>query len=210
MSIRKADRGAHARHALRINPETARDDLRIGVDLVQRVDGAGGHTGAFAGGKQGLLGEGPCARAQPCAQCAAPRDALGRDARASLPGTAALLELARITGAGRLQRAITFISTTGSTTGNAGAIEAARTIAGGDVEAVLVLGSLAAAERKAPMVVTTSTGIGQTPLELKRTVEAALAAEGSILPAFARALGRDELFDGLDLRLNRRGEEVGA
>lgn len=40
--------------------------------------------------------------------------------------------------------------------------------------------------------------------------DAARAAEGSILPAFARALGRDGLFDGLDLRLNRRGEEVGA
>lgn len=36
-----------------------------------------------------------------------------------------------------------------------------------------------------------------------------LAREGSILPAFARALGRPALFDGLDLRLNRRGAEVG-
>ena len=36
--------------------------------------------------------------------------------------------------------------------------------------------------------------------------DAALARDGSVLPAFARALGQPTLFDGLDLRLNRRGE----
>lgn len=34
----------------------------------------------------------------------------------------------------------------------------------------------------------------------------AVARDGSILPDFARALGRDGLFGGLELRLNRRGE----
>lgn len=34
--------------------------------------------------------------------------------------------------------------------------------------------------------------------------DAAMAAEGSILPAFARAIGRPGLFEGLDLRLNSR------
>lgn len=38
--------------------------------------------------------------------------------------------------------------------------------------------------------------------------DAATAREGSVLPAFARALGRDGLFDGLELRLNRRGDAV--
>lgn len=38
--------------------------------------------------------------------------------------------------------------------------------------------------------------------------DAAVARDGSVLPAFARALGRPSLFDGLDLRLNRRGQEV--
>lgn len=38
----------------------------------------------------------------------------------------------------------------------------------------------------------------------------AMARDGSILPDFARALGRDGLFDGLDLRLNQRGSEAGA
>lgn len=36
--------------------------------------------------------------------------------------------------------------------------------------------------------------------------DAALRRDGSILPEFARALGRPGLFDGLDIRLNRRGE----
>ncbi|HRO14735.1 MAG TPA: hypothetical protein PLL33_06780 [Paracoccus sp. (in: a-proteobacteria)] len=37
----------------------------------------------------------------------------------------------------------------------------------------------------------------------------AVAREGSILPALARALGQPGLFDGLDLRLNRRGAGAG-
>lgn len=39
--------------------------------------------------------------------------------------------------------------------------------------------------------------------------DAAVTREGSILPAFARALGQPGLFDGLELRLNRRGSETG-
>ena len=38
--------------------------------------------------------------------------------------------------------------------------------------------------------------------------DAATARDGSILPEFARALGHEGLFDGLDLRLNRRGDAV--
>lgn len=36
--------------------------------------------------------------------------------------------------------------------------------------------------------------------------DAVLRRDGSILPAFARALGREGLFNGLDLWMNRRGE----
>ena len=43
-----------------------------------------------------------------------------------------------------------------------------------------------------------------------RVREVEVARDGSILPEFARALGRPGLFDGLDLRLNRRGEGDGA
>lgn len=39
--------------------------------------------------------------------------------------------------------------------------------------------------------------------------DVAVAREGSILPAFARAVGQPGLFDGLDLRLNRRGAGAG-
>src|SRR5262245_16630041 len=49
------------------------------------------------------------------------RDALGRDARAELSGTGTMLELARVVAGGRLQRTITFVSTSGGSAGLAGA-----------------------------------------------------------------------------------------
>lgn len=115
------------------------------------------------------------------------RDAAGTDARAELSGTAALLELARVAGNGRLQRTITFISTTGGSGGFAGAREAARRM-GARANAVIVLGDLASARPRRPFVVGFSDGVGQAPIQLQRTLQSAVRAEAHTDPGGPRAL----------------------
>lgn len=107
------------------------------------------------------------------------RDSAGSPARAELSGTAALLELARVAGAGRLQRTITFLSTSGGSGGFAGAVEAASRL-GRPVDAVIVLGAVGAAGSYQPIVSGVSNGPGQAPLQLTRTVREAVAAESGL------------------------------
>jgi hypothetical protein len=104
------------------------------------------------------------------------RDAAARGARAELSGTAALLELARVAGDGRLQRNITFVSTTGGSGGLAGARRLAQQL-GARADAVIVLGDLAGRRPRRPFVVGWSNGRGQVPLRLRRTLEAAVRSE---------------------------------
>ena len=115
------------------------------------------------------------------------RDAAGREARAELSGTAALLELARVAGEARLQRTITFVSTTGGSGGAAGAREAARELKRARPAAVLVLGDIASERIRKPFVVGWSNGRGQAPLRLRRTVEAAVREEAATDPGGPRA-----------------------
>jgi hypothetical protein len=114
------------------------------------------------------------------------RDAAGRGARAELSGTAALLELARVAGDGRLRRTITFVSTSGGT-GGAGGAAAAVSRLPRPVDAVLVLGNLAGARVHKPFVVGFSNGHGMAPLRLRRTVETAVRAEAGVDPGAPRA-----------------------
>jgi acetylornithine deacetylase/succinyl-diaminopimelate desuccinylase-like protein len=79
------------------------------------------------------------------------RDAAAPGSTAELSSTAALLELARVAADGRLRRTITFISTSGGSGGFAGAGEEARRL-GDRADAVLVLGSAAAAKGRHPEV----------------------------------------------------------
>ncbi len=104
------------------------------------------------------------------------RDAAGAPARAELSGTAALVELARVAAAGRLQRTVTFVSTSGGSGGLAGAREAIRRLPQ-PVDAVLVLGDLASRTVRKPWVVGWSNGGGTAPQRLRRTLEAAVRAE---------------------------------
>lgn len=107
------------------------------------------------------------------------RDALGRGARAELSGTAALLELARVLGGRTLDRTLVLASTSGGTAG----LAAARRLAeesGAQLDAVLVLGDLAGAGTDRPVVVPWSESKAIAPLELRRTVEAAVAAEAEV------------------------------
>ncbi|HYF25360.1 MAG TPA: hypothetical protein VD931_06440 [Baekduia sp.] len=114
------------------------------------------------------------------------RDAQGPQARAELSGTAAMLELARITGEGRTNRTTTFVSTSGGSDGAAGAIRAAERLQGEPVSAVLVLGDLASTRIRKPFVSGWSTARGQASLRLRRTVEAAVRAETSSDPGAPR------------------------
>lgn len=106
------------------------------------------------------------------------RDALGRGARAELSGTAALLELARVLGGRTLKRTLVLASTSGGTAGVAAAERLAEEgPPARPVDAVLVLGDMAGTRTDRPLVVPWSQSTALAPLELRRTVEAALATE---------------------------------
>jgi len=84
----------------------------------------------------------------------ASRDAAGRPGRAELSGTAALLELARIYRRRELRKTLVLVSTSGATTGFAGARAWAQDAAGATgsngVDAVLVLGDMAGKRIRKP------------------------------------------------------------
>ena len=105
------------------------------------------------------------------------RDAVDRPGLASLSGTAALLELARVFRDTSLTKTLVLVSTSGATTGFAGARAWAQSAAGGPVDAVLVLGDLAGRKVRKPQIVPWRAGTGPPPLRLERTVQAAVRAE---------------------------------
>ncbi len=114
------------------------------------------------------------------------RDAAQSPAQAELSATAALLELARVTGDGRLRRTVTFVSTSGGSGGSAGAAAAVRELPR-PVDAVLVLGAVASRDIAKPFVVGWSNGAAQAPLRLTRTVQAAVRRETGSQPGGSRA-----------------------
>jgi hypothetical protein len=115
-----------------------------------------------------------------------------RDGRgaASLSGTAALLELARVFRARDMQRTLVLVSTSGATTGFDGAREWARSAGGGPIDAVIVLGDLAGERVDKPWVVPWLAGSGPTPLALQRTAENAVRSEVGPNPGGAHASGQ--------------------
>lgn len=108
------------------------------------------------------------------------RDALGYGARADLSGTAALLELAQVLSGETLHRTIVLASTSGSV-GAAGATQLARSL-GQPVDAVIVLGDLAGAGIRQPIIVPWSNGPTVAPPMLRNTLAAAVSAQAQ-LPA---------------------------
>lgn len=117
------------------------------------------------------------------------RDAAARGARAELSGTAALLELARVFAARETARTIVLVSTSGGSGGAGGAADFA-TAQGGSLDAAIVLGDLAAAHVREPLVVPYSDGLGSASLLLQRTVSDAIARETSTQPAAPSLLGQ--------------------
>jgi hypothetical protein len=105
----------------------------------------------------------------------AARDALTGPAAASLSGTATLMELANNLQGETLNHTIVLASTSGSA-GASGAIQLARSLAS-PVDAVIVLGDLASAHVRQPIVIPWSAGHTVAPPVLRNTVAATVAAQ---------------------------------
>jgi hypothetical protein len=128
------------------------------------------------------------------------RDAAAGGAAAELSATAALLELARVFATRETKRTIVLASTSGGSGGDEGVRQllarlpaiggSAAPGGGGSFDAAIVLGDLAGAKARPPFVVPFSNGLGSAPLELQRTVDAAIAAEAGIDPGAPSTLGQ--------------------
>ena len=118
------------------------------------------------------------------------RDALTSPGRAQLSATATLLELARLFRQRDLRKTLVLVSTSGATTGFAGARAWAREAASDTVDAVLVLGDVGGERVHKPWVVPWATSAAPAPLGLQRTVEAALRGEVAPNPGGAHATGQ--------------------
>ncbi|MGD0453026.1 MAG: M28 family peptidase [Solirubrobacteraceae bacterium] len=129
------------------------------------------------------------------------RDAAAPGAEAELSGTAALLELASVFASRETKRTIVLASTSGGSGGDAGATQllselsriGGTTAAGGGqgpFDAAIVLGDLASTHAHPPLVVPFSGGLGSAPLELQRTVAAAITQEVGVNPGAPSTLGQ--------------------
>lgn len=118
------------------------------------------------------------------------RDATASPGLAELSATATLLELARVFRSRELRKTLVLVSTSGATTGFAGARAWARSEAGGPVDGVIVLGDMAGTRVAKPWVVGWPSSAGSVPLALERTVEAATRRETRSDPGGPRAVGQ--------------------
>jgi hypothetical protein len=169
--LRLADRVARALAAP--DPGTRRPTFQV---TRQRTPGGGrdpGQLETVIGVRPGLSSH----RVIVVAHRDAPASA-GRPALAQLSATAALLELARDVRARDLRKTLVLVSTSGASTGYAGASAWAQRAAGaGPVDGVLVLGDMAARDVRRPVVVPWSQSGAPAPLRLERTVQAAVHHE---------------------------------
>ena len=129
------------------------------------------------------------ARASPSGGSSCSPTATAR-ASGNLSGTAALLELARVLKTRELRKTLVLVSTSGSTTGFAGARAWAQREAGGQVDGVIVLGDMAGTELSKPWIVGWPQSSGPTPLGLERTLQAAVRRETHNEAGGPRALGQ--------------------
>src|SRR4051794_19730257 len=138
------------------------------------------------------------------------RDAEGRGAEAELSGTAALVELSRVFGGRQTKRTLSLVSTSGGSGGAAGARQLAAELPSGnsDPDAVIVLGDLASQRIRKPVALPWSSGAALAPVQLRRTVDAAVkletgeeAGDPRVFTQFSRlafpsALGEQGPFNG--------------
>jgi len=122
------------------------------------------------------------------------RDAAASGATGEMSATGALLELARVFASRETKRTIVLVSTSGGSGGDAGAqsLLADLDAAGihGPFDGAIVLGDLAAAGLRKPIVVPYSDGLGSAPLELSRTVSDAIKRESGWDPGGPSVFGQ--------------------
>jgi hypothetical protein len=187
----------------------SRGDQALARYVAQRFEGLGGTAGGgfsvrtyrFHG--QTVDGERPLSTVvaqRPGATGESPililahRDAAARGSAAELSATVALLELARVFASRETKRTIVLVSTSGGSGGDAGAAQLASDPAAfglhGPFDAAIVVGDIAGTRTRVPMVVPYSDGLGSAPLQLQRTVDAAISAQTGIQPGAPTALGQ--------------------
>lgn len=107
------------------------------------------------------------------------RDATASPGAADLYGTAVLLNLARALSGETLSRSVMLVSTSGQI-GAAGAARLAQSLAGQQVDAVIVLGDLAGATVRTPVVVPWSSTDSLAPPLLRDTLASFLSSQAGI------------------------------
>jgi hypothetical protein len=115
------------------------------------------------------------------------RDSRARPGLAELSATATLLELARDVRARELTKTLVLVSTSGASTGYAGARAWAQGAEADLVDGVIVLGDIAGKRVRRPWVVPWPAGAGPLPLALTRTLENAARREVGSQPGGVRA-----------------------
>ncbi len=184
-------------------------DERLAQAIATTLRGLGGaagggfsvHVSHFEGqtidgltGLQTVFAERPGSTDEAPVLIVAHRDAAARGSAAELSGTAALLELARVFAARETKRTIVLASTSGGSGGNAGAEELISSLesAGihGPFDAAIALGDLASSRARRPFVVPYSDAFGSAPLELQRTVDAAITQQAGWDPGAPSTFGQ--------------------
>jgi hypothetical protein len=122
------------------------------------------------------------------------RDAAARGSSGELSGTVALLELARVFAARETKRTVVLASTSGGSGGDAGAQALPEELEAlglhGPFDAAIVVGDLAGAHLRRPLVVPYSDGLGSASLALQRTVADAIKRESGLDPGAPSTLGQ--------------------
>ncbi|MDQ6816950.1 MAG: M28 family peptidase, partial [Actinomycetota bacterium] len=151
-----------AQHRFVVSTQRFRANTALGPGTLENV------TGVFSGGSSGAI------------VVVAHRDSLRSPSVADLSGTAVLLQLANVLSGQTPSRSVVLASTSGSA-GGAGAAELARDLPG-PVDAVIVLGDLAGATVRQPVIVPWSNAGVASPALLRSTLAAALASQAQIGP----------------------------
>lgn len=122
------------------------------------------------------------------------RDAAQPGSAAEMSGTATLLELARVFASRETKRTIVLASTSGGSGGDGGAAGLVEGLEAeglhGPFDAAIVLGDMAGSGMRSPLVVPYSDGLGAAPVQLQRTVAAAITAQSGWNPGEPTLLGQ--------------------
>jgi hypothetical protein len=177
-------------------PPGGSGDEALAQYVAKKLEGLGGtagggfsvHTyyvqGQTVDGERSLstvVAQRPGSTAAPPILLVAHRDAAGAGERGQLSATAELLELAQVLSTRATKRTIVLASTSGGSGGDAGAQQLAANPSAfglhGPFDAAIVIGDVGSRASRSPIVVPFSEGLGSAPLELQRTLAAAIHQE---------------------------------